>query len=46
MKIEIESIAISVPWWLIISVALILLKGVRIRRKAITKAIKDWIKDD
>jgi hypothetical protein len=44
MKIEIQSIAISIPWWLVISVLALI--PLRIRRKAIVNIIKDWIKDD
>jgi hypothetical protein len=43
MKIEIESLTVTVPWWLVIIALTILIR--KVKPKTLLKLFKDWIKD-
>jgi hypothetical protein len=44
MEIEIKSITINLPWWLILAICFALIS--KVKPKHLFRLIKDWIKDD
>lgn len=44
MKIEIQSIAISIPWWLVIVIVCVFLKKIKLSK--IKKLIRYFMRDD